>query len=71
MTYSFSLDDAAYIVDEKECKRKNHPAASDSDKGPVHSYTSYHVSVVVCPLQPSSSANPGYPDPECSVPVSS
>ena len=26
--------------------------------------------VVVCPLQPSSSANPGFPGPESSVPVS-
>ena len=29
------------------------------------------VVVVVYPLQPSSSANPGCPGPECSVPVSS
>ena len=29
------------------------------------------VVVVVCPLQPSSSANPGFPGPENSVPVSS
>ena len=30
-----------------------------------------NVVVVVCPLQPSSSANPGCPGPESSVPVSS
>ena len=29
------------------------------------------VVVVVCPLQPSSSVNPGCPGPESSVPVSS
>ena len=29
------------------------------------------LSVVVCPIQPSSSANHGYPGPESSVPVSS
>ena len=29
------------------------------------------VFVVVCTLQPSSSANPGCPDPESSVPISS
>ena len=29
------------------------------------------VVVVVCPLQPSSSVNPGYPGPESSFPVSS
>ena len=29
------------------------------------------TSVVVCPIEPSSSANPGCPGPESSVPVSS
>ena len=29
------------------------------------------VVVVVCPLQPSSSSNPGFPGPEISVPISS
>ena len=29
------------------------------------------VVIVVCPLQPSSSANPGCPGPESSVPISS
>ena len=47
---------------------------------PLHSHSTHTCNtnnstcitvVVVCPLQPSSSANPGCPGPESSVPVSS
>ena len=37
----------------------------------VLSIVSKSLVVVVCPLQPSSFVNPGFPGPESSVPVSS